>query len=146
MVQYTLCATTFSNITSCDVNVMLRYVMQQHQLIGTWGLRLTEPLSFIWKLYYLVLASVKVIGHIKAFRLLSRCSQLNRQVPVPSYKQLCIFSQNKFRDSWSSKPMSILTSGRDSKVYINKKKSEQSRRYLRFLYPLMGPVPSEDVA
>ncbi len=26
-VQYTLCATTFSNITSCDVNVRLRYVM-----------------------------------------------------------------------------------------------------------------------
>ncbi len=27
LVQFTLCATTFSNITSCDVNVMLRYVM-----------------------------------------------------------------------------------------------------------------------
>ncbi len=27
MVQYTLCATTFSNITSCDVNVRLHYVM-----------------------------------------------------------------------------------------------------------------------
>ena len=27
MVQSTLCATTFSNITSCDVNVKLRYVM-----------------------------------------------------------------------------------------------------------------------
>ncbi len=26
MVQYTLCATTFSNITLCDVNVKLRYV------------------------------------------------------------------------------------------------------------------------
>ena len=27
MVQYTLCATMFRNITSCDVNVRLRYVM-----------------------------------------------------------------------------------------------------------------------
>jgi hypothetical protein len=27
MVQYTLCANTFSNITSCDINVRLRYVM-----------------------------------------------------------------------------------------------------------------------
>jgi hypothetical protein len=27
MVQYTLCATTYRNITSCDVNVRLRYVM-----------------------------------------------------------------------------------------------------------------------
>ncbi len=27
MVQYTLCAATFSNITSCEVNVRLRYVM-----------------------------------------------------------------------------------------------------------------------
>jgi hypothetical protein len=27
LVQYTLCTTRFSNITSCDVNVRLRYVM-----------------------------------------------------------------------------------------------------------------------
>ncbi len=92
MVQSTLCATMFSNISSCDGNVMLHYVMQQHPSNYLYIKKIREKLSKLEK------------KSAKVFQILS---QYKNKTAGANVKSKCVVSQVRLKQIPSNLPSPI---------------------------------------